>query len=255
MALPTANDLCIELLQGPGEICVVIPGGFSLCVQGDIEWDDVSSVTKTIMGQINTALTPLGPFFTIFDVLVAVFDCIQAVKDAIGPPPDPSQLIICIQNLQEAIDKLLGLHPAISIPKTVKSILTVVILFLQGVRSEMNQLINFQSDILGAELRAAELGNFELGAAADCCSDQISVELNNLNEGIKPLSRLLGVINLLLELAGLPCIQVPLDPLDGVSDTALAPIDAAIEFITAVRDAIPALDVPLGAIPASTDPC
>ena len=255
MALPDANDLCIQAITGPGEICVVLPGGFSLCVQGDVEWDDVASVTKTILGQINTALTPLGPFFTVFDVLVAVFDCIKAVKEAIGPPPNPVKLVQCIENLQVAIDKLLNLHPAISIPKTIKSILTVIISFLQGIRSEMQQLINFFADIAASNLRAAQLGNAELVVVGECSSDQFDTELNNLNESIKPLSRLIGVLNLLLELAGLDCIQVPLDPLTEATEAALIPIDAAIEFMTFVRDAIPALDFDLGPIPASTDPC
>lgn len=255
MSLPTSDDLCFQFVQGPGEICVVIPGGFNLCVQGDIEWDDVASVTKTIMGQINTALTPLGPFFTIFDVLIAVFDCIKAVKEAFGPPPNPAKLVQCIQNLQEAIDKLLTLHPAISIPKTVKSVLNVVVLFLSGVRAEMSQLINFQNDIIAAQTRASDLGNLELQAAAVCASDQISVELNSLNESIKPLARLLSIINVLLDLAGLPCIQVPLDPMSSVGDDVLDLIDAAILFISVVRDAIPSVDIPLPAIPLSSDPC
>lgn len=255
MSLPDADNLCIKLTNGPGELCVVLPGGMSLCVQGDVEWDDVSALSKNLLGQINTALTPLGPFFTVFDVLIAVFDCIKAVKESLGPPPDPSKLAKCIVNLQKAIDKLLGLHPAISIPKTVKSILTIVITFLQGIRNEVAQLIRFATDINLASLRAAELGNFELVVSGECAASQFDVELNNLNDSIAPLSRLIAVVNLLLDLAGLDCIQVPLDKLTGVDDDALALVDKAIEFIALVRDAIPSLDFSLGPIPSSSDPC
>lgn len=256
MAAPDASAICIALDTGPGEFCVVLPGGLSFCATADVEWGDIPSVARSLMQQINTGLAPLGPIFTIFDVLVAVFDCINAIKDAFGPPPDVSKMATCISNLQQAINKLLELHPAVSIPKTIKSVLNVIILFLRGIRAEVAQLIAFLSDLAGSELRAAELGNFEMQAAIDCANDQISVELVNLNESIKPLSRLMGVIKLLFEVAGLPCVQIPLDPIpDDFTQDLLTPIDAAIEFITAVRDNIPALDFQLGPIPLSTDEC
>lgn len=255
MALPGADNLCIQLVQGPGEICVVLPGGFALCVQGDVEWDDVGALAKNLLGQINTALTPLAPFFTVFDVLIALFECIKAVKEAFGPAPNPAKLIECLKNLQEAIDKLLALHPAISIPKTIKSILNVVILFLRGIRTELVQLLNFATEIATALTRATTLGNFELQIAGECASDQFDVELANLNQSVAPLSRLIGVINLLFEIAGLPCMQIPLGPIKTLSQATLDVVDAAIAFVELIRDAIPSLDLVLGTIPAPEDPC
>lgn len=255
MALPTGDVLCIELETGPGEFCVTLPGGATICASADVEWGDIPSIARGIMAQVNTALTPLTPFFRIFDVVIALFDCVSAIKDAIGPPPQPQKIAECIPNLQQAIAKLLELHPLISIPPTVKSILGVIILFLQGIRSEMVQLIAFFERFAAAQLRAAELGNLDLQLIADCASDQIDVELKNLNDSIAPVGRLLAIINLFLKLAGLDCIQIPLDPIEEVSEAALEPIDRAIVFMTAVRDAIPSIDFVLPALPKSSDPC
>jgi hypothetical protein len=255
MAAPPAGSICVELDTGPGEFCIWLPGDVTICASASVEWGDIPSIARDLLAQVNTALTPLAPFFAVFDVLVAVFDCFKAVVEALGPPPDPGKLQTCISNLQEVIDKLLALHPAVSIPKAIKSILSVVILFLQGVRLELAQLINFLLELAESGLRAAELANFELELAVDCAQKQLDAELVNLNESLKPLNRLLGVINVLLSIAGLPCIQVPLDQFGELGDGLLDLLDAAIDFITLVRDNIPAFDFQLGPAPARGDPC
>ncbi|MBU0999550.1 hypothetical protein KKG24_04625 [Patescibacteria group bacterium] len=255
MALPNAADICIRLETGTGEMCIVLPGGITICATLGVETGDVATIARGLIGQLNTAMAPLGPFFTVLDCIMAIFDCIKAVKDSLGPPPDPSKLVKCIPGLAQAVAKLLELHPAVSIPKTIKSALTALIAMMQGLKAELQAMILKLQMIVKAETRAAVLGNMQLLSAINCAHDQLDFQLINLNESLSPISRLIGVINVLMKLAGQDCIQIPLNAITAVSNEMLAPIDIAIEFLTMIRGFIPVPELLLPPIPLSTDPC
>ena len=85
MSLP----ICIEL-EGIEPFELPLPGGISL--------EDVN-----IMRILQSALTPLVPVFTIIDTVVAVFNCVKAIPDSLGPPPDPSVIAACLPDLQRKI--------------------------------------------------------------------------------------------------------------------------------------------------------
>jgi hypothetical protein len=62
--------------------------------------------------------------------------------------------------------------------------------------------------------------------------------LQNLNEGMKPLNRLVGLLNLFLQLAGLSTIP-DLADLGDDAEAALAPLDAVIDSLKAIRAGLP----------------
>ena len=99
MALP----ICIEIPEIPDPFSITLPGG-------------VSMESINLMEQIQPALTPLMPLFDIIDTVVAVFNCIKAIPDTLGPPPDPTVLAACIPELAEKVAKLLKLIPQLSLP-------------------------------------------------------------------------------------------------------------------------------------------
>jgi hypothetical protein len=254
--LPPADAICIELTTGPGELCVKFPGGATLCTSIDVDTGDLGAIIKGFMGELNAGMAGLAPFFTMLDVIVAIVDCVKAIKEAVaGTPPDPTKIVQCLPNLVEALDKLLSLHPALSIPGFIKSVLLALITGLQGLRNELSALIAQELRVAAAEFRGAELGNIQLVAIADCARNQLDASFVNLNASLTPMRRIMGLINALLKLANLPCIQMPIEDLLGISEEALEPIDAAIEFLELVRSVIPAPDLVLAALPQRTDPC
>jgi hypothetical protein len=62
--------------------------------------------------------------------------------------------------------------------------------------------------------------------------------LQNLNEGMKPLNRLVGLLNLFLQLAGLQPIP-DFKNLGNDAEAALAPLDAVIDSLKTVRAGLP----------------
>ena len=122
-----AFDICLELPEIPDPFNLTLPGG------AQIEHINLMEV-------IQPALTPLVPIFDIIDTVVAVFNCIKAIPDTLGPPPDPTVLAACLPDLAEKVAKLLKLIPQLSIPLTIVGLIDLVIDTLLQVRSELMHL-------------------------------------------------------------------------------------------------------------------
>lgn len=241
MPLDLVGDLsnfCVPLSTFGDELCVEFPGGFNLCAQTGYDLGDPGEVVKGMLAQINTALVPLGPFFNILDVVKAVFACIQAIPDSLGPPPDPTAIIKCIPKLGEAVDKLLKLIPPFPIFVMVKGILNVIITGLMGLKVKLRALIAQVARILRAATAAAATGNVQLQVIVDCANDNMDAQLVNMNSAFAPLNRLIGIVNILLQLAGQDCIPV-IGGIGEVSEAVLAPIDAIIELLQNIMAVIP----------------
>jgi hypothetical protein len=246
--IPDLAGSCIELSTF-GEVCVRFPGGAKLCASINVsELGDPGEIAKDLLGKVNSALMPLQPFFDMLDALKAIKDCITAIPDTLGPPPDPTALLACIPNLAKAIDKLLALIPPIPILNMVKDILNVIIIALTGIRVKLAAMIKQVARITAAALKATELGAFQLQVVVDCANGNMEAQLQNMNAGMAPLNRLIGVLNVLLEMAGRDCIPA-LGGFAEVSDAVLAPLDATIALLEALRALIPSLDLILPPVP------
>jgi hypothetical protein len=225
--------ICTPLNTGPGELCVTFIGGATLCAQTGYELGDPTTIVTSLLSQLNSALAPLQPFFTILDFVKAVFDCIKAIPDCLGPPPSPQPILSCISGLTEVVNKLLQLIPPFPILRMVKGILNVIIVGLEGLKSRLQAIIDQTTRVLNAATKAAQTGNVSLLGIVDCAQGNLDVQKANLNASLAPLNRLIGVVNLLLELAGEDCI-----PAIGEVD-ALGPLQDVIDFLTAIYNAIP----------------
>jgi hypothetical protein len=237
MPLPDLSEVCIDLKVTSQELCVTFPGGSEICVQIP-GVPDPTDVSKQLLAQANAALAPLVPVFNIIDAILALFKCVKAIPDSLGPPPDPTKLAECIPDLAEKIDKLLKLIPQLSIPVLIGGFIDVLLFYLEGLRGQLKAIIAAQVRILAAATRAAELGNVQLRTVVDCGEASMDAYLQNLNEGMKPLNRLVGLLNLFLELAGLPKIP-DLANLGDDAEAALVPLDAIIDSLKTVRAGLP----------------
>lgn len=239
MPLPDLNAFCVKL-SVPGELCVQLPGGAKVCASfPDAKIPSGAELSGALLGQMNVALAPLMPLFDILNVLVSLVDCVKAVEQCLGPPPNPTELIKCFPNLAKAMAEVLKLIPQLSIPVLIADILDVLIAYLTGVRAQILSFITKQLRIASAQLTASKLGSLQLQVAIDCASDDLNVAMANLNQGATAFGELVAVVNLLLGLAGLPTIPTTVTALRSDASAALAPIDASIQVLTAVRRGFP----------------
>jgi hypothetical protein len=120
----------------------------------------------------------------------------------------------------------------------IAGLIDVLLFYLQGFRGQLEAIIAHQARLLAAATRAAELGNVQLRTVVDCANASMDAYLQNLNEGMKPLNRLVALLNLFLQLAGLSPIP-DFKNLGDDAEAALAPLDAVIDSLKTVRAGLP----------------
>jgi hypothetical protein len=221
-----ALPICLEIPEIPDPLSITLPGG-------------VTMQQINLMQAIQPALTPLMPLFDIIDTVVAVFNCVKAIPDSLGPPPDPTALAACLPELAEKVAKLLRLIPQLSLPYTIIGIIDLVIDTLRQARSQLMNLQQQMQQILGAIDRATELEDAGLMAITSCAQANVAQEAANVGKALASLGKLIGILNIFLGIVGGP--EVPdLSNLAGRPlDDVIPPIDAIIEALQTVRSAVP----------------
>jgi hypothetical protein len=219
--------LCIELPPVDDPFEIPLPGGVSIETVDPLEL-------------LQAALAPLAPFFKVLDVVLQIFNCIKAIPDCFSLPPDPSGLFRCVPELAKKIVALLELIPILTIPIMVKRLLKLVLRTLAKVRDQFVQLQAEMTRIEGAIDRAKKLGDPGLMAIARCAQANVAQEAENVMKSLAGVGRLLLIIQLFMSLIpGAP--QIPdLSSLGGQPLNAIIePLDAVVEVLTIVNDAIP----------------
>jgi len=211
-----------------------IPDPFQITLPGGVTMEHLN-----LMEVIQPALTPLIPLFNIIDTVVAVFNCIKAIPDTLGPPPDPTAIAACIPELAEKVNALLRLIPQLSLPYTIIGILDLVIDTLRQARSELLHLQQQMVQILGAIDRATELEDAGLMAITSCAQANVAQEAANVGKSLASLGKLIGLLNLFLGMVGGPEVPDLSDLAGRPLDEAIAPIDAIVEVLQQVRSAVP----------------
>lgn len=248
--MPFANisDLCVLVTVTPRQLCVRFPVGNLQCVSvPQVNIPDPTELLQQLFAQINSALTPLNPIFNIIDAVLAVFDCIKAIPKAITEL-NPVPLIECIPGLAEAINKLIGLVPALSVPVMLIDIIDVVIFFLRSLRRQVEILISRAEMIVAAGVKAASPGNIGLATSLSCINANFQADIVNLNEQLGPLNRLMGIIDFMLEVTGLKKLltRIGLDVMPCLAfgdfsrlETFLKPIEFMLKLLELLRSVIP----------------
>ena len=221
-----AIELCLELPSLPDPFELSLPGG-------------VTIERINLMEVIQPLLAPLMPLFEIVDTIVAIHNCVKAIPDALGPPPDPTVIAACIPELGEKLAQLLKLMPQLSLPILLKQVCRLIVQTLREARSALVHLQQQMQRILRAVERATELEDSGLMAIIACARGNVGQEAANVGKMLASLGRLIGLVNLFFGMLGLP--EVPsLSELAGKPlDLVIEPLDALIEVFQNAGNAIP----------------
>jgi hypothetical protein len=218
-------------------ICIEIPpldDPFKLTLPGGIEIERID-----LLDIVQPALAPLVPLFNIVDTIVALFNCLKAIPDALGPPPDPTALAACLPELAKKISDLLRLLPQLSLPYLVKQLLELIIDTLCKVRNQLVHLQRQMTQILRAVDRATQLDDAGLMAITVCAQANVAQEAANVGKMLASLGKLIGLVNLFLGMIGLPTVP-ELSKLAGQPlETVIEPIDELIGVFEAAKKAVP----------------
>ncbi len=218
-------------------LCVTLPGGAEVCVAfPGIVPPSASEMVRQLMAQMSAAMAPLQPFFNILDVVLAIFETIKALATL-----NPVKIGKAVPKLAEAIAGILKLIPQVSLIALVAGLLDMLILFLQGLKTEYEFQLRYIEKIVRSETLLGTPGTAGLQDIIDCANGNQDTLLLTMNEGNKPIATIIGIVNLFLEIIGLGKFKIP-DLGDATVDTLQPAIDAlcvTIDVLTTVRQVVP----------------
>jgi hypothetical protein len=238
MAIPNLQDLCVELTVTPQGLSLTFPGGATLDPQlPDLGIPDPMQLSKQLLGQANAALAPLVPVFNVLDVVLALFQVVNAIPEAISHL-DPSKISDALPDLAKKAAKLAPLVPQLSVPLMILGLIDTLLAYLGGLATQVRALIDQQARIQKAENRATALGSAQLQAVADCSRHHVDAQLQSLSESVAPVNRLIAVVNVFCTLAGLGPLP-DLANLGSDAAAALQPLEDTVTALKQIRNAIP----------------
>lgn len=223
-------DLDIEFLQ----LKITLPLGFDLELEGPI-LPNPGDISGRMLAQANAALAPFSPIFDIVDLALVLVELFNALKKI----PNLAKFTGLLPKLKVRVDKLKKLIPQLSVPTSIKSIIQVLIVFLLGLKLEIEAIIKAQAQIDLSRQRAIALGLADLALSLDCSQANLDFQLDLAFANTAPLNRFINTINVFCDVAGIDGIPpLVLDPGAGASG-AVAPIDDLIRRLEKLRDAVP----------------
>ena len=255
-----ADLLCTRVTLTGRDLCISYPVGQQLCATlPQITNPDLIEVVNALFGQLNAALAPITPILDILDVIFAIVDCIQAAVDAISQL-DVGPLLDCIKGLLQAVNKILAFLPFLWIPLLVRDVVLLLIQYINAIIALWQNIKARLTAFALARLKGNEPGQFALSAVLDCAEVNFTVQVQNLNESTAVIDRILGMVNRLLCLVGLPGLpQLAQDALDALFDvldgefvdSVLITLNTIKDFLIAFLDLIPLI----GPVTASQGQC
>lgn len=207
---------------------------FVLTLPGGVELRDLDPVRVA-----QPALTPLAPLFNVLDAVVAIFDCVRAVPESFGPPPDPSALVSAIADAARKVARLLGLVPQLSLPRTLLGLVDLLLGVLDELVAALRQLVDRLAVVSRAEERARELGDENLVRILGVARANVATEAAQLGARLGAASGVFGLLRILMALVGGPELpdleRPPVDDLDGF----VATLEDLMSTLRSARRMIP----------------
>jgi hypothetical protein len=219
-----AIDVCVHIPDAPPPKRLTLPGA----VLEDVD----------IFRMIQPALAPLMPVFQVIDAVVAVYQCVKAINDAIASL-DVTKMASCIPELAEKVSKLLRLIPQLSVPLMVVDLLGICISVLAEVRDKLVHL-QVQMDEAGRAIeRGRELSDPKLLKIGHCAQENIGIEAANTLRALAGLGNVLGLLGIFLSMIGGPEIPSFSNPAGQPIDDAVRALDELVSALEAVQKVVP----------------
>lgn len=210
---------CTTVSVTPAGLCITLPGSAQVCLSYPSSGlASALAGTKALLAQANVALAPLMPFFKIIECLDKVVEILV----------DPTGFL-------EKLAEVLAMAPQYSVPVMVANVLDVLILYLQGLYSQLQAFVLQEAAILAAATKATTLGCSQLTLTVDCATAQMALQMQGVSDGVAPLNALATAMNLILQMVpGAPTIPTFSD-LGSDPAAALAPLAAVIATLQGIR--------------------
>lgn len=182
----SSNGVCVP------QISFDIP---SVSLPFGIQFQAVADFSKgppTQCAMLSSLMVQIMPALAAFSPIMKIIGIIQAIPDLIGPPPNPGEFLSKLNAVIELIDPF-------PIIEAVKSILLLVISYLQCFIQTIEGLLAFQASI---DLSVA-VGNPGLQASLQCASSNAAASINQVMQSLGPVGPLLQLMQPFMSIANI----------------------------------------------------
>ena len=235
MGLPAIEELCDILDLIDQDLCLTFPGGAQMCTFFESFPPSLLQLARSLLQQASAGLAPLQPIFDIIETINAIVQCIEAIPDTIGPPPDPDALAACIPNLLAKLQKLLALLPQLSLPLLIVGLLDTMIQMIGGVIRELEAIV----DLLNRILASKGIANTLLQGIIDCAEGSYVTQISNLERLFSALNSMIELLNTLGGPVGLPEIPSFEGGLGEDPEAAIDLLRDLQDVLLTIRNSIP----------------
>jgi hypothetical protein len=182
------------------------------------------ALLSSLMVQVTPALAAMSPILKIINVFAALKDYL---------PPNPLKLTALLDAIAEVVAMI---QPLQFIPP-VKSILLLVVSYLECFIKSMEGLLAFQASI---DLSAAA-GNPELQTSLQCASSNAQMSIQQMMASLGPIGPLLQMMAPFMSIAGISIDFSSVTSLQGEQDieSALESLGKVLADLQQVLEAIP----------------
>jgi hypothetical protein len=176
------NVFCLELPNPPPVPRLEIPqfGPLEVAKQSILDFPDPSYFIMRMLDAAAVALAPLRRYLEMIEVVFALKQCMEAVKDALLPP-SPKPIIDCLKDLLEKIQRILALFPPLSYIQTALDISDIAVQLVDEILAIfyfLDEKVTAYKALINAGI---DLGDLELAQIGDCASsDTKAITLNML---------------------------------------------------------------------------
>jgi len=191
---------------------------------------DFSKGPPSQCAMLSSLMVQIMPAMAAFSPIIKIIGILQAVKGLVAIPPDISGFTAKLEAVLNLIDPL----PMVA---AVKSILLLVITYLQCFIQTMEGLLEFQASI---DLSVA-VGNPDLQASLQCASNNASVSIQQVMQSLGPIGPLMELIQPLMSIAGLSFALPSFSSLQAAQDIeqTLQTLSTTLTDLQQVVEAIP----------------
>lgn len=236
MALPRVvlTDMVGYIPPPAPPLKVTLPGGLSVQGMTDGIGQGALEQARSLLGKANAAMAPLGPIFTVIEILMLVKKFIEAVP---GVVTNPGKVVSVGNDVVKAMGKLVRLLPQASVPLMVLDLVDALLGLMDGVLAELSALATQAERIQAA--RAAALDLPDLEAILDLAQGQVQAQQANLGTALANVGAVVELVNTVAGLVpGLPKIPLEVNAGEELADMVRS-LQRAVQVLKTVRGKIP----------------
>lgn len=229
--MAVGSPTCSALPSPPEPLSVRLPGGITITaapITPGLVVTDLGNV-QALMAQLSPAFAGMAPAMTLIEAVVALFDVVNAIPGLIVG--DVQSFTDALSRVAEAVGKLAGMAPQLSVPLAINDGLRAVSAMLRALSASLAGVSSAAARATSVIETAQQSGNAELLAVGRCLEDQAAALTEHALASLGGASVLLTIMGSLSSFVP-GCPEIPgLGEITGSADEVIEQLDALAELL------------------------